>query len=124
MIAVLAIALANIDSSLRDYFVNEISIGTTAWLADENVSPSKNQSSFRELINRIEDYFDVSLLGLSAGLRFSNSSRRVLRDYELGFIKEGVGAGAFTLLAQTNGFSCKKLLEECELAVDQLHNFS
>jgi NaMN:DMB phosphoribosyltransferase len=54
-------------------------------------------------------------------LRFYESSKKVLRDYEHGFVKEGVGAGAFSLLAELNGCSCKKLLEGCELAVDQLN---
>ena len=59
-------------------------------------------------------------MALSSGLHFCNSSKKVLRDYELGFIKEGVGVGAFTLLAQLNGFSREKLTENWEYAVDQL----
>ena len=70
-----------------------------------------------------EKFFKVSLLCLSSGLNFSNSSKKVLRDYELGFIKEGVGAGAFSLLAQVNGFTCQQLVDQCELAVDQLRNY-
>ncbi len=120
MAAVLAIALSFIDSSWREDFVKDVSIGTTAWLADELIVPSANQAAFPNLLRKIEYRFDVPLLGLSAGLHFLESSKQVLRDYELGFIKEGVGAGAFTLLAQNNGISCKRLLEECELAVDQL----
>ncbi len=121
MVAILAVALASIDSSLRNEFLKDISIGTTAWLAEEIISSTKTQSEFPLLIKEIEKFFDVSLLCLSSGLNFSGSSKKVLRDYELGFIKEGVGAGAFSLLAQLNGFSCKQLVEQCELAVDQLN---
>ncbi len=120
MLAVLAIALASIDSSSRNHFLQDISIGTTAWLVEEIISSTKSQSEFPLLIKEIEKFFEVPLLCLSSGLHFSNSSKKVLRDYELGFIKEGVGAGAFSLLAQLNGFSCQQLVEQCELAVDQL----
>ncbi len=124
MVAVLAIALASITPSKRVAFVKDISIGTTAWLAEELISPSRQSAAFPSLIKLIEEYFQVSLLGLSSGLRFSKSSRKVLQDYERGFVKEGVGAGAFILLAQNNGVSCKKLIENCERAVDQLNRLS
>ncbi len=124
MAAVLAVALAAIDSSERNHFVKDISIGTTAWLAEELIPSSVNLAAFPILLKRIEDYFDISLLAISSGLHFSKSSRQSLRDYELGFIKEGVGVGAFILLAQINGVSCQKLIQECELALDQLDEFS
>ena len=124
MLAILAIALASINESERDIFVRDISIGTTAWLADELLSSSKTLTAFSTLLNRIEDFFGVSLLGLSSGLNFSKTSKKVLKDYEFGFVKEGVGAGAFLLLAQNNGVTCKKLIEDCEIAVDQLYEFS
>ncbi len=124
MVAVLALALSTLDPSLRREFVQDVSIGTTAWLVDESISSSLRKSSFLSLIEQVENFFDVPLLGLCSGLRFSESSKKVLRDYERGFIKEGVGAGAFSLLAQLNGFSCKQLLQGCELAVDQLNDNS
>ena len=120
----LATALTSIDSSLRKSFVEDISIATTAWLTDEVICSSKQKRAFPCLIKQVEDAYDVSLLALSSGLRFSNSSKKVLRDYESGYIKEGVGAGAFALLAQLNGFSLKKLTEDCEFAVDQLNSDS
>ncbi len=124
MLAVLAIALASIEPSSRDGFVKDISVGTTAWLADECISPSKKVKAFPHLLELIENYFDISLLGLSSGLHFYGSSKTVLRDYELGFVKEGVGAGALILLAQNQGISCKSLIENCEFAVDELSEFS
>ncbi len=124
MVAVLAIALASIDLEARKNFVKDISIGTTAWLAEELISTSKREAAFPTLLKLIEDFFEVPLLGLSSGLHFYTSSKQVLRDYELGFVKEGVGAGAFILLAQNNGVSCQKLIEDCEFAVDQLNEVS
>ncbi len=123
MVAVLALALTVLDYPLRDSFVREISIATTSWLANECLSHSQNESAFSCLIQLVEKHFDVSLLCLSSGLRFTKSSKKVLRDYERGFIKEGVGAGALTLLAQVNGISCTHLMQECERTVDQLNNF-
>ncbi len=122
MIAVLALALETIDSKSRQSFVEEISIGTTGWLAEEVINSVQGESSFARLIKIVENRFEVNILGLSSGLRFHASSKKVLRDYEIGFIKEGVGAGALSLLALVNGFSCEQLLEECECVVDQLED--
>ncbi len=122
MLAVLAIALASLDVSLRADFLKDVSIGTTGWLVSEKISSFEKKSEFDLLINKIEDFFEVSLLCLSSNLDFSMSSKKVLRDYELGFIKEGVGAGALSLLAQINGFSCKQLLRGFESAVEQLQD--
>ena len=108
----------------RDNFVRDISIGTTSWLADELLPSSNTLTAFSALLGLIEDFFDISLLGLSSGVSFSKSSRKVLKDYEFGFVKEGVGAGAFLLLAQNNGVTCKQLVEDCEIAVDQLYGVS
>ena len=121
MIAVLALALSSIDSSLRTAFIKDISIATTSWLVREKISKDHTQSSFFNLIALLGNFFDVNILGLSSGLTFQNSSKQVLKDYELGYIKEGVGLGALLLLAQLHGVSCKELLQECEIAVDQLH---
>ena len=120
MLAILALALATVKSSFRDQFVEEISIGTTAWLADEISEISQGKRSLVRLIHTVEDFFDVKLFGLASGLRFDKSSYQVLRDYESGYIKEGVGAGALALLAQLNGASCEKVVRDCEVAVDQL----
>ncbi len=122
MMAVLAVALETIDANLRPNFVEEISIGTTGWLAQERTSSDQKESSFASLMKIVESRFKVSLLGLASGLRFDASSKKVLRDYEIGFIKEGVGAGALSLLALVNGFSCEQLIKECECVVDQLEN--
>ncbi len=120
MVAVLALAIASIDFPLRASFVEQIAIGTTAWLAEEKVSMSQCQNSLFKLMSEVGKFFDLNIFGLSSGLRFDKSSKKVLQDYEHGYIKEGVGAGGLSLLAQINGISCNTLLKECEVAVEQL----
>ncbi len=119
MLAVLALALASIDSSMRSEFVEGIAIATTSWLVEEKIS--RNISG--TLINLMEQvglHFSVELLGFASGLRFDNSSHKALRDYEVGYVKEGVGAGALSFLAQINGASKKELVDDCEKAIDEL----
>ena len=120
MLAVLAVALTSIDKDSRNDFVQKISIGTTSWLVNEGLSLKGKDSSFVQLINLVSDYFDVKLLGLSSGVCFASSSQKALRDYEAGYIKEGVGAGALSLLAQLKGTSCEEFMHEYEIAFKQL----
>ena len=49
-----------------------------------------------------------------------SSTHQPLRDYERGYVKEGVGAGALLLLAQLRGSSCVDLVLDCERALEQL----
>ena len=53
-------------------------------------------------------------------MRFHSSTHQPLRDYERGYVKEGVGAGALLLLAQLRGCSCAELVLDCEDALEQL----
>ena len=76
------------------------------------------------MLNRIEKFFEVDLLGLASGLRFKSSSYKVLRDYELGYVKEGVAAGALALVSQLQGVSCDQRIKGCEKAVDELIDHS
>ncbi len=122
MLAVLSLALSAVSPDLRSKFVEDISISTTSWLVEETNGPFQQQSSFVTLLSMVEQFFGVSLLGLATGLRFHSSSCQVLKDYELGYVKEGVGAGALALLAQLHGASCQELVTACESAVGQLHS--
>ena len=72
-------------------------------------------------MNRISKHFNVDLFGVATGLHFTSSNQKVLRDYEDGYIKEGVGAGALAFLAQLNGISCNQLVQACEKVVNELH---
>ena len=57
---------------------------------------------------------------LACGVRFHSSTHQPLRDYERGYVKEGVGAGGLLLLAQLRGCSCADLVLDCEHALEQL----
>ena len=120
MLAVLALALAQVKPELRSEFVEEVAIATTSWLAEESTLLDQSQGSLFNLMEVISDYFDVSLFGFASGLRFHESSKSVLRDYELGYVKEGVGAGALSLLAQLKGIDLQVFVEACECVVDDL----
>ena len=124
MLAVLALALNEIKPELRSEFVSEVLIGTTSWLVDEALSSDINRNSFIHLMNNVSDHFKVNVLGLASGYRFKTSNQKVLRDYEIGYVKEGVGAGALSLLAQIKGLTQKAMIERCDLEVDNLFRSS
>ena len=103
MAAVLALALQALPPSARQGLSNQVLLGTTAWLAAECLQASAGPSSLMVLLRNLEQHFSVSLQAYAAGLRFSNSRQSRLRDFEQGHVKEGVGAGGLTLLAQWRG---------------------
>ena len=120
MLAVLALALNEIEPKSRSKFVGRILIGTTSWLVDESLSSAKNRNSFIHLMNHVANHFKVNILGLASGYRFTDSIHEVLRDYEIGYVKEGVGAGALSLLAQINGLTQQEMVERCDIEVGNL----
>ena len=120
MLAVLALALNEIEPKLRSEVTGKILIGTTSWLLDESLSTAKNRNSFIHLMNHVAKHFKVNILGLASGYRFNDSNQKVLRDYEIGYVKEGVGAGALSLLAQIKGLTQKEMVEKCDLEVANL----
>ncbi len=120
MLAVLALGLNEIEPELRSEFVEKTTIGTTSWLVDESLSSSKKRNSFIHLTNHVAEHFNVNILGLASGFRFKNSKQKVLRDYEIGYIKEGVGAGALSLLAQIKGLTQDEMIKNCDREVSNL----
>ena len=120
MLAVLALALNEVEPELRSNFVEEVIIGTTSWLVDESLSSSKKRNSFIHLMNHVAKHFKVNILGLASGYRFKDSNQKVLRDYEIGYVKEGVGAGALSLLAQIKGLTQEDMIEKCDREVGNL----
>ncbi|GCE64392.1 TIGR00303 family protein [cyanobiont of Ornithocercus magnificus] len=111
MVAVLALALSTHSSDLPDPLAQTLLV-TTPWLAEEG--------KMEQLLYRLAQHFHVMPTGLSSGLRFHNSKQAALRDYENGFVKEGVGAGALTFLAQLRGHSRQQILKCCDNAAQQL----
>ena len=71
-------------------------------------------------MNHVAKHFKVNILGLASGYRFNDSNQKVLRDYEIGYVKEGVGAGALSLLAQIKGLTQKEMIEKCDKEVANL----
>ncbi len=120
MLAVLSLALNEIEPECRSKFVEKVLIGTTSWLVEESLFSSKKRYSFIHLMNHVSKHFKVNILGLASGYRFNDCNQKVLRDYELGYVKEGVGAGALSLLAQIKGLTQKEMIEKCDIEVDNL----
>ena len=121
MAAVLALALNMVSTKQRRLLSKQVLIGTTAWLAGEVLTPSgSKRASLVELLALLENHFDVSIYALASGLRFQSSRHLALRDYELGHVKEGVGAGGLALLAQLRGLSLDRISQACDNAMDQL----
>ena len=71
-------------------------------------------------MNHVAKHFKVNILGLASGYRFKDSNQKVLRDYEIGYVKEGVGAGALSLLAQIKGLTQKEMIQRCDIEVSNL----
>ena len=119
MLAVLALAMQALPNSQRKRLADQVLIGTTAWLAAEGAATA-SQSPFEALVDATAGRVDALLSVLACGVRFHNSAHQPLLDYERGYVKEGVGAGALLLLAQLRGSSCVDLVLDCERALEQL----
>ena len=116
----MALAFNEVEPKLRSDFVEKVIIATTSWVVDESLSSSKKLNSFIHLLNHVAKHFKVNILGLASGYRFHDSNQQVLRDYEIGYVKEGVGAGALSLLAQIKGLTQKEMIEKCDREVGNL----
>lgn len=119
MLAVLALAMQALPARQRDQLAAQVLIGTTGWLADEGADLA-GQSPFGGLVDATASHLAAALSVLACGVRFHSSTHQPLRDYERGYVKEGVGAGALLLLAQLRGCSCADLVLDCEHALEQL----
>ncbi len=122
MLAVLALALSALDPPSREKFLEGIAIGTTAWLLNEKSQLTNETDLLSRLMDSVGDHFDVRIFGFASGLRFKESRYKALRDYELGYVKEGVGAGALAFLAQLRGISIPQLVQNCDLVLHDLKN--
>ena len=79
MLAVILLALEFLDEKNKDDFIEDIFIATTGWLLKDN--------SLSDLLNLINEKYDVKLLGLGSPLNFKSSKYKELKDYELGHVK-------------------------------------
>jgi len=106
MLAVILLVLEFLDKKNKDDFIEDVFIVTTGWLVKDN--------SLNDLVNLINEKYDVKLFGLASPLNFKSSKYKELRDYELGHVKEGVGAGGISLLAFLHGFKNEEIVSLCQ----------
>tara|TARA_Y100000589_G_scaffold229507_1_gene216888 strand:+ start:1310 stop:2470 length:1161 start_codon:yes stop_codon:yes gene_type:complete len=112
MVAILLLALEFISMGDKQLFSERVFVITTGWLACDE--------SLRKLLKIVADKHKVKLYGFASGLNFNSSMIKELRDYEKGYVKEGVGAGGFSLLAYLKGFKYERIVSECELAIKRM----
>ena len=110
MAAVLALALALAEPQLRPALAERLVVATTAWVDEEA------GSNLALLLERIGARWQVRPRLEVAALRFHGCSSAALRDYERGYVKEGVGAGGLALLWQLAGRQPGALAEACDAA--------
>ena len=108
MAAVLALALALAPAEQRQLLASQAVVATTAWLAEEP------HSDLAELLALICQRWRVRAQLAVASLRFDRCRSQALRDYELGYVKEGVGAGGFALLWELSGRPAAELAALCD----------
>jgi uncharacterized protein (TIGR00303 family) len=114
MAAVLALALALAPTEARPSLAANTLIATTAWvLADPG-------NDLKALLDQIGRQWQVAAPLQGSSLRFTNCSSQALRDYERGYVKEGVGAGALAWLWEQSGRSPASLAAACDQACRQL----
>ena len=112
MLAVILLVLEFLDIKNKDNFMEDIFIATTGWLVKDN--------SLNDLLNLINEKYDVKLLGLASPLNFKSSKYKELKDYELGHVKEGVGAGGISLLAFLDGFKNEEIVSLCQQNLEMM----
>ena len=112
MIAVILLALEFLDFSNKEDFIDNVFIATTGWLLNDN--------SLCDLLNMINEKHNVNLIGLASPFNFKSSKYKELTDYELGHVKEGVGAGGISILALINGFKTKEIVSLCQLNLEKI----
>ena len=110
MAAVLALALALAPPPARVALAASCRLATTAWVAEEA------DSDLERLLALIGSRWQVSPRLEVAGLHFHQCVSPALRDYERGYVKEGVGAGGLAWLWQRLGRDPLELARACDRA--------
>ena len=106
MLAVIVLVLECLGTNNKDNFIEDVFIATTGWLVKDN--------SLSDLLNLINKKYHINLLGLASPLNFKSSKYKELNEYELGHVKEGVGAGGISLLAFLDGFKNEEIVSLCQ----------
>ena len=114
MLAVILLALEFLDYRNKKDFIKKVFIASTGWLVNDN--------SISDLLDLINEKHNVNLVCLSIPLNFNSSKYKELIDYELGHVKEGVGAGGISILAFLKGFTNKEIVSLCQLNLEKMKN--
>jgi NaMN:DMB phosphoribosyltransferase len=114
MAAVLALALALAPPEQRAALAAGSVIATTGWLAHDR------GSNLQLLLGRIGSHWGVEPQLAVSRLRFDRCRSSALRDYERGYVKEGVGAGALAWLWELSGREPQALAATCDAAAGAL----
>ena len=114
MAAVLALALALAAPALRPPIAAAAQVATTAWVAAES------GSDLPHLLHLVGERWGVEPTLRVARLRFDACQCSPLRDYERGFVKEGVGAGGVAVLWELSGHPATDLAAACDRACARL----
>tara|TARA_B100001248_G_scaffold137198_1_gene103048 strand:+ start:628 stop:1785 length:1158 start_codon:yes stop_codon:yes gene_type:complete len=112
MLAVILLVLEFLDPKKKDDFIKDVFIATTGWLIKDN--------SLNDLLNLINEKYNINLLGLASPLNFKSSKYKELKDYELGHVKEGVGAGGISILAFLSGFENTEIVSLCQQNLEMM----
>ncbi len=112
MLAVILLVLEFLGTKNKNDFIEDVFIATTGWLVKDN--------SLNDLLKLINQKYDVNLLGLASPLNFKSSICKEFKDYEMGHVKEGVGAGGISLLAFLNGFKNDEIVSLCQQNLEMM----
>ena len=112
MLAVIMLALEFIESIDKQEFIDLVFIATTGWLVKDN--------SLNNLLDLINEKYNINLLGLASPLNFKSSKLKELRDYEKGYVKEGVGAGGMSILSYLKGCSNEQIVSMCQINLEKM----
>ncbi|MFM7229152.1 MAG: NaMN--DMB phosphoribosyltransferase [Cyanobacteriota bacterium] len=114
MAAILALGLAMVPPARRPWLAAHAAVVTTAWVAQEPAS------DLRGLLARIGGRWQVVPQLLHTRLRFDRCRSGALRDYEQGYVKEGVGAGGLAWLWEQLAGAADQLADRCDQAWELL----
>ena len=112
MLALLLLALEFIDTKEKQEFIEFVFVATTGWLVKDN--------SLSDLLDLIAEKHKVNLLGMASPLNFKSSKYKELCDYEIGYVKEGVGAGGMSIFAFLKGFSNQEIVSMCQINLERM----
>ena len=112
MLALILLALEYLESKKKEDFVENVIITTTGWLTKDN--------SLTDLLDLINVKHNVQLVGLASPLNFMSSKYKELKDYELGHVKEGVGAGGISILAFMKGYKNCEIVSLCQRNLEKM----